>query len=1813
MDGYLQAAAWDGDGHAQARQGDVVMYSTGAGSQVLIAGGSGAPAVVMGRDGVGVNGPPPTAASSSVLDVHGRALFTEGVSIAGSVITRGPDGVEVEGFAVDRGVAQVDKVIADKLYRRVGRQRTMQLTAYDAAASIAFFDDATDAGFRFDPFTVIRVTSPATSFFATVTAVDVYGSVTLVGVPVDAFQVGAGYDIAVLEELGVDPEDEVEMAQRCAEEERTRHVYGYVTSEDGVVTFAGPPEGVFSDDVSTLYDRVGGCAYRVIGPRTLEPLVHGARAPVVLRSVGLLISVEILDAPRGSIVPLVVTQELAALVAAGAEAMQLTVDDRAIQLVPAFDGATLGVQLADLNSAFLLAEWGGRQADLMYTIPHPGGIEPRVVTVTTTVDVLMDGDTTVLEIGSQQEWELDLLNDTILTDVRVGSDGATYSVLSNKRVGAVTSRVTLVVPSLSWDNVRVGTQDVTFTYQSLIEQADTDRTAFVLKYWPITAATLPRIERWHAANVVAVEPDSGQGALLQVSGIDSERVMCDVTPRNKAFVRVFYGDGKGFLVDSTHRGPDAHLSVLLSTGQPPPAIGTLDMTVIFSGFPCLLQNSSRSGQYVLGSVTTPSGSESALPPGTTHVYLIAAAAAGHRVFQIVSRFHGLTGEDVVELISVSTDGVDAVADAATSESLMYCVPFRVPGLDAVSSGGPYTLLRQREVAVTEWLPGPPPAGGLGVVTSRPSARAYEGVLVRDGEPATPVPRPAAVHGHLQCTSDADAPLAAWAHVSGYSDSSSLLNISAACFPHLEGGSAFVSPSQISQLSDRAPTSVRRTVLDEQRSAMVVGDATDGSLEFVRSVEGATRVVSLSRVMGAPRLSTRADPAGASGLVAAVACGPLDLEVPVQLALTTLGGTQTVQADPSPLYGSVSLRWPGSSDVVTLALSRDSSVTLTRTVADQSSAAAPTHLTGVASPRPELVPALMGLPDGVFDRVDDTAEGLEFSLASDRKQRVLALPGRVVSAGGDVSLSHALDRVAPEGVEAILVGGRALASPPQTGSSLPGTGALQGWSVVIVVAAPRVLVRGTTRSAVLRVPGVTSYRPQFPALRRSGLLVVDSSGERLVDEPTLFDLQLGQLAETPASAYAVSFPHDIEHSESQVRALPGLEADTDGPNFVLSPLDDGPAATLYLAVVSAGQVHLPRDLPSDCVGVIAGGFVSDVRTGSVLTESRLPDGPTIVVSLAGDPPAIPPIPGVIAMDMVNSDPRLSSLSMTVAEGRSFTNLADGIDLPRYPRVASYQHGHATYFAPGVPLSPGWHDAVAFADHDWLSDVTQSSADTTTVSALVWPLTEKRLRSQNAIAFDTDTGTGSSVAVIDPVVDAFSYAESAQTVARSGATLWLRTTAGSLIPYGGSVPAVVLSAKEAGLRREVTLDAVNRFERLLVGGHALPDEGSALTVDGRADMLGGLRFRGADATFDLSFDHAEGDLHVGRARIDAQGRLATTSLQLPGAWAVRASTDVGATVFEKHGTVLAGVKDVRGETLATVTERHLCHPRQFEADADAVGMVVTCSEDHMSVEAGLHTGLRAITAKESLPVVVLADRDDDEMVFGVVVGFETDRSADVGAFSTPYSKRDGDVRAIVQRKGTGAVWVCDKHGPIQCGDLLTTSTVRGYCGRQADNLLRSCTVSKVTMTCLFDGPTRVRRRPLTRVEQQRVPVLETVEVDGELALTWQGERYVEGPGPTRTVVRPETEIVPVFSPEGGAVRLERVPKVRVSDVVRDVVGADGRTVWEDDVDSSGAVLREPLYAMRWLTQNGREISESEFDSHVAQAQVAYRAALLPCVFL
>lgn len=130
---------------------------------------------------------------------------------------------------------------------------------------------------------------------------------------------------------------------------------------------------------------------------------------------------------------------------------------------------------------------------------------------------------------------------------------------------------------------------------------------------------------------------------------------------------------------------------------------------------------------------------------------------------------------------------------------------------------------------------------------------------------------------------------------------------------------------------------------------------------------------------------------------------------------------------------------------------------------------------------------------------------------------------------------------------------------------------------------------------------------------------------------------------------------------------------------------------------------------------------------------------------------------------------------------------------------------------------------------------------------------------------------------------------------------------------------------------------------------------------------------------------------------------------------------------------------------------------------VGYIVVSDGTYVNLDGQTATP----TINEALPRVTLSNQPSQKSVYGVISDAEDDGDERVyssGAFKSVFAKNDD--RLIINSLGEGGIWVCNIAGDFENGDLITTCTAPGLGALQADDIMRSCTVAKITQDCTFD---------------------------------------------------------------------------------------------------------------------------------------------------
>ena len=162
------------------------------------------------------------------------------------------------------------------------------------------------------------------------------------------------------------------------------------------------------------------------------------------------------------------------------------------------------------------------------------------------------------------------------------------------------------------------------------------------------------------------------------------------------------------------------------------------------------------------------------------------------------------------------------------------------------------------------------------------------------------------------------------------------------------------------------------------------------------------------------------------------------------------------------------------------------------------------------------------------------------------------------------------------------------------------------------------------------------------------------------------------------------------------------------------------------------------------------------------------------------------------------------------------------------------------------------------------------------------------------------------------------------------------------------------------------------------------------------------------------------------------------------------------------------DVFEPGVLNFTGQHRCAFEGFGAASSesCVGKIVRSTGRYRNLDDDEHACI-----DESVPVVTMTVSKRDTAVFGVVSGF---RRGDFKIGNLLFRTQADAVRVVVNSVGEGGIWVSDEEGDIANGDLIISSSLPGYGCRQDDDLVRSCTVAKITCDCKFSEiPTKYRK--------------------------------------------------------------------------------------------------------------------------------------------
>jgi hypothetical protein len=153
---------------------------------------------------------------------------------------------------------------------------------------------------------------------------------------------------------------------------------------------------------------------------------------------------------------------------------------------------------------------------------------------------------------------------------------------------------------------------------------------------------------------------------------------------------------------------------------------------------------------------------------------------------------------------------------------------------------------------------------------------------------------------------------------------------------------------------------------------------------------------------------------------------------------------------------------------------------------------------------------------------------------------------------------------------------------------------------------------------------------------------------------------------------------------------------------------------------------------------------------------------------------------------------------------------------------------------------------------------------------------------------------------------------------------------------------------------------------------------------------------------------------------------------------------------------GYPSFTGSHINTVSNKSF-HDNKF------IGLIFSINPQYKYIDLN---GICVPRISESLPVLELCTEHKCKRVFGVLSSLDPNVTRPTPIkFKTDYGNFNNELQSVMNSLGEGGVWICNKNGSLETGDMITSSTVPGYGILQDDDLHHSYTVGKITCDCDF----------------------------------------------------------------------------------------------------------------------------------------------------
>jgi hypothetical protein len=308
------------------------------------------------------------------------------------------------------------------------------------------------------------------------------------------------------------------------------------------------------------------------------------------------------------------------------------------------------------------------------------------------------------------------------------------------------------------------------------------------------------------------------------------------------------------------------------------------------------------------------------------------------------------------------------------------------------------------------------------------------------------------------------------------------------------------------------------------------------------------------------------------------------------------------------------------------------------------------------------------------------------------------------------------------------------------------------------------------------------------------------------------------------------------------------------------------------------------------------------------------------------------------------------------------------------------------------------------------------------------------------------------------------------------------------------------------------------------------------------------------------------------------------------------------FNYSNSTISGTRYIRGYLLGATagsnkqmnfTGQHRCVVKDESMSTlqSKIGFIV-CSDNNTYIDMYSGSTIRgkgAITIDEALPVVSIANKENDKSCFGVISMTEDpdSRTYDAGTFVTPYSKELGDTRTFVNALGEGGIWVLNKNGVLEAGDYITSSRVPGYGQKQADDVIHNYTVAKITMDCDFKAPIQSTYEILKSSYEFSTQFTSSVIENVSTYVSSLSTMYVM-----------QSTMQSTFNSSFYS--------------SMNVLDSNGNMIWIPAIDSNGVPIMETAYNIRYVNEYGAILSDNEYNMYISTLSTAYIAAFVGCTY-